>query len=269
MSRLRPRSRLAIESTATIIFTAVLSSCGPVPRPADAYGSAPDLIADMTALREAARSLRATGRVDHFGDEHRVQGKVFVFAKLPQKLRVDLLSPFGSTISVLTVSEGRFAMSDLKEGRYMEGPADPCNIARLIRIPLPAADVVRVLVGHTPIIDGDRTVEWNRKGFYVITVEDGRRRQILHVGPDRGVLPLLRSRLEEDGEVVFDISFDRWLPAGGHQLPNEIKIEMPGEKVDLLLRYDMDGVETDVDLPDNAWTQEFPPGAKVEQVTCD
>ena len=63
MSRLRPGSRLVIESTATIIFTVILSSCGPVPRPADAYGSAPDLIADMTALREAAQS-RGTWRLD-------------------------------------------------------------------------------------------------------------------------------------------------------------------------------------------------------------
>lgn len=247
----------------------LLASCGPVPPPKNAYSSGPDLIADMTALREEARTLRASGRVDHFGEEHRVQGKVFVFTQLPSRLRVDLLSPFGNTLSVLTVDEGRFAMSDLKEGRYMEGPAEPCNIARLIRIPLPAEDVVRILVGHTPLIEGESVVEWNREGYYEVTVVDGARKQVLRVGPSKDVLPLLRSTLEEDGEVVLDIELARWSRAGEHQVPREIRIEMPHHKVDLLLRYDDDGVETDVDLPRDAWKQVFPAGVEVESVTCD
>lgn len=245
-----------------------VAACGPVPRPRDAYDSAPDLLADMRALREKVRSFRIRGRVDHFGEEHRVQGKTFLFAELPGRLRVDLLSPFDSTLSVLTVEKEAFALADFREHRFLEGPAEPCNIARLIRVPLPVDDVIRVLTGHSPIIDGAAEVEWSREGFYRVTVADGQRVQTMEIGPERGSLPLRRSRLEEGGSTVFDMTFDRWRVVDGHYVPHEIRVKMPREEADVLVRYDDDGVELNVDLPGDAWTQSFPDGAEVERVEC-
>lgn len=251
-----------------LAFGLAAASCGPVPRPKDAYDSAPDLLDDMRALREKVGSFRITGRVDHFGEEHRVQGKTYLFAELPGRLRVDLLSPFGSTLSVLTVDRDAFALADFRENRFLEGPAEPCNIARLIRVPLPVDDVIRVLVGHSPIIEGRTEVEWSRKGLYRVTVTDGARVQTMEIGPERGSLPLRRSRLEEGGGVVFDMTFDRWRVVDGHYLPHEIRVRMPRDKADLLVRYDDDGVELNVDLPGDAWTKSFPAGAEVERVEC-
>jgi len=249
-------------------LAAALPACGPVPRPADAYASAPDLIADMARLRSRVRTLRLTGRVDHFGEEHRIQGRLYLFADMPDRLRVDLLSPFGNTLSVLTVDGDRFAMSDLREERFMEGPALPCNIARLVRIPLPPEDVARIISGGTPLIEGAPRVGWDRRGFYTVAIDEGRLSQALEVGPDRDTLFLRRSTLTEGGEVVFDIRYERWLRVGEAHLPHEISVRMPAEKADLLLRYDEGGVEVNVKLPDDAWRQAFPDGATVEQVTC-
>ncbi len=243
--------------------------CGSAARPANAYGNAADLMADMAKKRDKISSFRITGRVDHFGVEHRIQGKIFLFAQLPSKLRVDLLSPFGSTLSVLTVNDGRFAMSDIREGRYLEGPAEPCNIARLVRIPLPPEDVARVLVGHTPIIDGVAEVIWSDKGYYRVTISDGDRIQRLDVGSDPEVLPLLRSRLEDSQGRIFDMSFERWRPVEGIPVPHEIRVKMPRDGADLLVRYDDDGVELNVKMPTDAWDHSFPDGADVEHVACD
>lgn len=226
-------------------------------------------MADMAARSDKISSFRITGRVDHFGKEHRIQGKVFLFARLPSKLRVDLLSPFGSTLSVLTVNDGRFAMSDIRQDRYLEGPAEPCNIARLIRIPLPPEDVARVLLGHTPIIDGAAEVIWSDKGYYRVTIRDGDRIQRLDVGPDPEVLPLRRSRLEDSTGQVFDMTFERWRPVNGIPVPHEIRIKMPKDDADLLVRYDDGGVELNVKMPADAWDHSFPDGANVEHVTCD
>jgi hypothetical protein len=243
-------------------------ACGPVPPPKDAYDSAPDLLADMRALRDRIESFRITGTVDHFGEEHRVQGKTYLFAELPGRLRVDLLSPFGNTLSVLTVDRDVFALADFRENRFLEGPAEPCNIARLIRVPLPADDVIRVLIGHSPIIEGHAEVDWDRQGFYRVTVSDGARTQRLEVEPDRSSLKLRRSRLVEGDQVIFDMTFDRWRPVAGAFVPHEIRVKMPRDEADLLVRYDDDGVEVDVDLPQDAWTQSFPDGADVERVEC-
>jgi hypothetical protein len=247
----------------------VAGACGPVPRPKDAYERAPDLLSDMKQLRDEVRSFRITGKVDHFGAEHRVQGKTYLFARLPGRLRVDVLSPFGNTLSVLTVDSDRFALADFRENRFLEGPAEPCNIARLIRVPLPADELIRVLIGHSPIIEGQEQVEWDRQGFYRVVIRDGERVQTLEVGPDRNSLPLRRSRLVEGGEKVFDMTFDRWRRVDGAHVPHELRVKMPQEQADLLMRYDDEGVEINVDLPEDAWTQSFPDGARVEPVTCD
>lgn len=240
-----------------------------MPLPEDAYDNAPDLVADMEAKRLEVRSFRITGRVDHFGEENRIQGKVLLMASMPDNLRIEVISPFGSPLNVLTVSQGRFALYDLREGRFMEGPAEPCNIARLVRIPLPSDQVIRVLTGYTPIIDGGQDSAWNDKGFYDVFIRERGREQHLQVGPDRNVLPLLKSVLKDKEGAVFDIAFDRWSKFKGIAVPTEIHVKMPRNKADLLLRYDSQGVELNLDLPEDAWTQPRPPGIKVEQVSCE
>ncbi len=242
--------------------------CG-VPKPQDAYSSAPDLLGDVTDRRQQIRSFRMIGRIDSYGEDQRVAGKIYVFGELPDRLRVELVSPFGSPLSVLTVDQKRFALHDHRQGRYLKGPADPCNIARLIRIPLPAPDVARVLIGHTPLLDGPVTIEWDRKGVYRLTIEESPAVQYLDIGPDRSTLPLYRSRLVGAAGEVFDMTYDRWKFVGSIAVPREIRVKMPGEQIHLLVRYDANGVELNVDLPGDAWSQTPPAGIVPTEVTCD
>jgi len=251
------------------VLAVAVAACGPVPRPADAYGSAKDLVADMLALRAKPRSFRISGTIDHFGAQ-RIQGKVYLFAMPPERLRVELVSPLGSTLASLTAVDGRFAMSDEREGRYFDGEATPCNIARLIRIPLPAADVIRVLAGSTPVIDGESEVTWDKAGHYDVLIRgDAGREQRLEIGPDRDSLELLTSRIVENGATALDLRCERWGSVGGVHIPYEIRIKMPEHDVDLLVRYDADGVEPNADIPSEAWTHTFPDGAKIEHVACE
>lgn len=250
--------------------TATFMGCGPKPPPADAYQDAATLLSEMTAKRLAVKTLRASGRVDHFGKGQRIQGAVYVFARLPDALRVDLISPLGSSLAVLAAQDGRFAMHDTRQGRFLEGPALPCNIARLVQIPLPVEDVARILIGGTPVIEGELSLGWNDdKGAYALTIEDGDLTQSLLIGADRSVLPLQRSTLKRSNSVVFDIVNDRWTLSGSTWLPREIRVKMPAHRSDLLLRYDQDGVEANVDLPSDAFHLTAPSGMKVEDVTCE
>jgi outer membrane lipoprotein-sorting protein len=253
-----------------LVFSAAFTiSCGPVPPPRDAYTKAPDILADLADRRKKIKSFRITGRVDHFGEEHRVQGKTYFFSVLPKKLRIELVSPFGSPLNVLTINDDVFALHDLREGRYLTGPAKPCNIARLVKIPMPRDDVVRILVGYTPLIEGASTVSWDDKGFYRVTLKDGERTQHLEIDGNHQTLPLMRSWLEDKEGVVFDITFKKWQSVASITMPHEIHVAMPKEKTDLLVRYDKGGVELNVELPDDAWDQSPPRHLKPETVDCE
>ncbi len=251
-----------------VVLALLAGGCGPVPPPQDAYTQAPKILSDLAERRRTITSFRITGRVDHFG-EHRVQGKTYFFSVLPDKLRIELVSPFGSPLNVLTINDDVFALHDLREGRYLTGPAKPCNIARLVRIPLPREDVVRILVGYTPLIEGTSKVTWDTAGFYRVTLSDGKRTQHLEIDGNHDTLPLMRSMLEDENGVIFDITYKKWLAVASIRMPHEIRIKMPREKSDLLVRYDRGGVELNVELPEDAWLQEPPANLEPEIVDCD
>ncbi|HUT78580.1 MAG TPA: DUF4292 domain-containing protein [Polyangia bacterium] len=252
----------------SLLLAVALTACGPVPMPEGGFRAAPDLLDEMSRLRGRVRTLRAAGRVDHFGEEHRVQGRAFVFLELPCRLRIDVVSPFGSALSVLTVDGDEFSLADHRSQRFFVGPADPCNIARLVQVPLPPEEAVRMLIGDVPVIPGGQEIRWLREGRYRVTVRDGPREQTLDVDPDSGTLALRRSRLTDAAGVVFDVRYDRWRQVGEAFVPHEIRLTMPREKADVLLRYDDGEVEVNAELPAEAWRQEFPPGAAIETVFC-
>lgn len=236
--------------------------------PADAYQDADTLLQQMAAKRSPIRSFRIAGSIDHV-QKQRVRGKAYIFARLPHNLRIDILSPFGSTLSVLTADEQRFGLSDYKAGRFFSGAPSPCNVARFAGVALPPDDMTGILIGQVPLLDGPRQITWDPEGHYVVTIEKGNTRQILHIGADKSTLPLLRARMTEAGKPVFDVSFDMWRMVDDFSVPFEIRVKMPRDNAELFVQYDDDGVELNVDLPDDAWEQTVPSGAKLEQLTCD
>jgi hypothetical protein len=251
--------------TASLLMT---TACGPVPPPKDAYIAAPNLLEDFEALRGKARSFRITGRIENRGDSHWIQGKVYLFALVPGLLRIELISPFNTPLSVLTVNGRIFALHDLREGRYLTGPADPCNIARLIQIPMPPGDVMQILLGNSPRIEGTQKITWNKEGFYQVVIQTDNQIQRLEIGPLKNELPLLKSRLEDKRGTIFDITYDRWYPVKGISIPHEIHIQMPRDQVDIKLRYNKNGVEFNVNLPEEAFSQSPPSGTSAEEVVC-
>ena len=262
------RSALRLSFFALLVFAVLQTGCGPVPQPQNPYTQAPSLLEDFRALRGQARSLRMVGRIDNLVDDHPVRGKLYLFARTPDRLRMELISPFNTPLSVLTVNGNRFALHDLQQRRYLTGPADPCNLERLIRIPMAAENLLQILVGGSPLIDGFQTITWNKKGFYRIEIRNDHQVQRLEIGPFKGELPLLKSQLKDVHGTVFEITYERWYPEDGISLPHEIRIEMPRDGVDLNLRYDPDGVELNIDLPEAAFSQSPPSGTEPEEVVC-
>lgn len=258
-------------STITIffIFPLIIATvaCGPIRPPKNAYTEPADLVGDMIQLKRDVDSFRMAGTIDHLA-KHRIQGKAFLFAKLPDKLRVDVLSPFGSTLSVLTADGNQFGLSDHREGRYMKGPATPCNIARLIGMPLPPQDIINILIGQVPLIDGNQELSWDTDGYYKLVIQNQTFTQILYVDPDRDMLTVHRAILKDNRGVVYELEFSLWKSVAYKWVPFEIRVNMPQDDTNLIIRYESDGVELNVTLPKDAWQQSFPNGAHVETVTC-
>jgi hypothetical protein len=192
------------------------------------------------------------------------------FVERDARLRFDALTPASTTAATLTTDGARFALLDAGERRFFTGPAEACNVSRLLRIPLDPRDVVEILLGGTPLVGPADTarVRWSDEGYYVVTVRspDGARSQEVHVSGERDRLDLLSSVVRDRRGTWFAIEYEDHRRVGGVRIPETIHFEMPRQDADVRLRYD--DVEVNVEIPEDAFRQEAPAGLRAEEVSC-
>jgi len=127
----------------------------------------------LTRVREEQACSRAVGgdaKLDYFGEQGRVRGSVLYVAAAPDRIRFDVFSPFGATLSTLTSDGRRFALSDVRERVFLHGPANACNLQRFTRVPLPPQAFVDLLRGVPPVLVHDASaasLEWESGAYSV------------------------------------------------------------------------------------------------------
>lgn len=232
-------------------------------------------------------SIRAEASVDQRGGQGRVKGTVFMFVERPSNVRFDVMTQLGPA-AILTSNEEQFAFLDQREGKFLYGEPCPANIARLMGLYLAADDVAKFLLGSTPVIEGASEALECEDGLYKIvlrTAEGARQELDFAIGegeknapPEEQHLRLMRSeffapngttllRVQFDAyQVVADVS-DQSTPQRGVALPHYVHIEDPEHELDTEVRF-RELVLND-EVPSDAFSQDAPPGAVVEESLCD
>lgn len=279
----------------------VLTGCPAMPPPASPV---PDGESALQRLRDSATcstGLQASAKVDHFGKQGRFRGDLLVLASTPDRIRMDVVSPFGVTLATLT-SDGRtFALSDLRDKRFLTGPAQPCNIARLTGLPLPGHVLVDLLRGQAPLLKRSAsppTVIWSGRGHYVVHVTSTHSaEEDLLVAPhpaDMGKpwteqrMRLVGVTVQQAGQLLYRAELadhqpaataparpdpdglDAPLPPSGPScdadLPRRIHVEVPEADEDVLFRYEE--VAWNPPLAEGVFTQPRPGGTSLVPVDC-
>ncbi len=129
----------------------------------------------MRATVACGVGVMATATIDRReGGSHR---EVVLIVSHPTQLRMDLLNSSGNSISTLTSDGTEFQLLDGLSGNFVYGNAKPCNLARLIGVAVPDHLFMDTLRGQTPVLahkDEDANIEWDRTGFYVLTLRGTR-----------------------------------------------------------------------------------------------
>jgi hypothetical protein len=241
------------------------------------------------AMRSHARSIRAEARVEQWGEEGRIRGTVMMFVERPESVRFDAMTQFGPAV-ILTSDGERFALTDLRENRYLEGPTCPQNIERLLGIPMSGEDVTLFLMGDSPRLDTDnRGISCTGDGTYLITLlaESGRRQEIEllvrpwdvehDAPPSEQRLRMLRSEVfAADGSTEWRATYEDWTvvvdPESGDRgigvaLPMKVRFEHPERGADTTVRFQE--IDLNVRVPPGAFRQSPRPGIPPEEVSCD
>jgi hypothetical protein len=145
--------------------------------PASQFPNAQAAIDRMRATSACGNALQADAKLDHFAQETgRVRTELLFMAARPASLRMDALAPVVGTVFTLTTDGKDFQVSDLRNRRFLFGPLNAENIARITHIPMPMHPLITLLMGRAPILKHDEaglavpTIAWNAAGYYVVTI---------------------------------------------------------------------------------------------------
>jgi len=277
-------------------------SASAVKPPASQLPSAQAAIDRLRAQGACENASQSAAKIDHFGEKGRVRGDLLMFVAVPNRIRMDVVSPFGVTLATLA-SDGRvFSLADLREKKFYVGPASACNIARLTTVPIPPHVLVELLHGQPPVLvhpPNATAVEWSGKGYYVVRIDGTRdaheelhvqvhsedfskpwgeqRLRLVDVCVSQNGIDLYHAELDGHaaahtaGPRVDPDGIDPPIPPSGPQcsaeVPRRIHVEVPYADDDVLFRYD--SVLWNPPLPEGTFTQPVPGGMPVVPVTCE
>lgn len=252
--------RPAIAVLATVML---LAGCAPrlAPRPAGApLGTLPaaeQIFAALAQRRSAVRGVRAMARLSYTSPEESRRAKQLVIAQRPDRLRFEILSPFGA-VFVLTAADGALAAWARDESTVYRGTASAQNLQRYAQVDLPVATAVDLLLG-TPPLQADRDS--------VVSADDGAVELWQETGPTVRVAwfspalePLRYEQRDAEGRVLLRTTFGQYAAIDGIRLPTQVGIELPLAQ----RRIDIAFAEPEVNpvLADAVFALETPAGSK-------
>jgi hypothetical protein len=212
-------------------------------------------------------SLRATAVVEQIDHGKRIRGRVYVLVASPASIRFDAMSPADIPLATLTADEDSFALMDAGSDAFYTGPPSPCNVARLLGIPMPPSSVAGVLTGVPPLIEAqDRKLEWVLSGYHLLTLRSGGVTQTVQILAGNLGVSALRSVVWKDDHILYDLRFLDRKPASGTLLPHRIRFTNPRESTAVELTYT--SLEVDAEIPPGSFHQDPPPGMAVRHVDC-
>ena len=111
----------------TVALAVPLAGCVHVAAPASAPPTADAALSRMHATFTCGNAVQANAKIDHFGEQGRVRGDLMLFAARPDRIRMDVVSPFGVALATLTSDGRRFGLTDLRDKVFYGAPPAPAT----------------------------------------------------------------------------------------------------------------------------------------------
>jgi hypothetical protein len=214
--------------------------------------------------------LRTEAKVDYLAEKgDRIKLTMTFITRAPDGLRIDAENPMGGTVASLASDGNRFQLLDARQNRFLTGEAKPCNIARLLRVQLTAADVVQVIDGGVPLLGAPVKVDWdpNDGGHEVLILkDDAGRTETIKLAPK--IWDVVSAEVTgADGKVLYRLTHEEFSDENGQRFPGKSWIFDPAHAADVKIRYRSREVSPTV--PEGVFHLDAPNGIPAEEVTCN
>lgn len=289
----------AIAWAATL--TVLVTGCASVEPPPSRFPTADAALGRMKDTYACVNGVQGTAKIDHFSRQGRIRGDVYILAVNPDRVRFDVVSPFGATLYTLTSNGTLFQMLDVGEKQLLHGPASACNLSRLTQVPIPGHALVSLLRGEAPVLLHEphgASIAWDGDGFYRVLIQSTRDAvEEIHLEPrpDDWRLPWSQQRLRVREVRVAQRGIDLYHaemsnhgvirtapprvdpegiddpipPSGGAceaEIPRSIRMRVPNTEDDVIFQYKE--AKWNPPLLSGAFTQPIPGGVVRRYVDC-
>lgn len=238
----------------------LLAACAPRlrPPPPELPLDPAALLAEVRAAQGRVQTVQGEARVSIEGPSGNAGVDQFLAAERPGRLRVESHDFFGNVLSLLVVDGPSLALYDAKARILYRGAATAANVARLVPVALAPDELVTLLCGSAPLLDGEPLDASPVDGALRLTLKRGDEVQRLEVGAGAAVLKARESRL---GRVSREVELLGHRPLGGAWLPAQVVARAPQEGLTLTLRWR--AVEVNQPLDPALFRLATPEGARV------
>ena len=219
------------------------AACGIVPKappgsPPEQAGDPGRLVARLAAEENRLESLRGLANVLYRGTAGSGSVIQAVVVALPDRARLESLSPVGTTALVLTIHGDDLRVHSFIRHEYAEGRATRETLARLAKIPLPPGPLLRLLAGLSPLAlrpeDPRVKVSVEPDAIRVDSAE-GTYWQRLWLAP--GGTGVDHGELGEAAGPLLRFQFNDRQPVDSLTVPFEIRVETVATEMALIIRY--------------------------------
>ncbi len=204
------------------------------PIPLDPEGVRAELLRDESAVR----SVKGLARVEFAGPRGSGSVSQVIVVALPDRARVETLSPLGTTALVVVLRGEEIRLHSPVSREYGVGRASGALVGRLLDVPVPPALLVRLLAGLPPLAlhAGDPRFDAVADGPGVrVESVDGPWWQRLWAGEGMGID---RGEVGRSAETILRFGFSDRRSAGGVQFPFSIWVEDAAQGGRLQVTYE-------------------------------
>ena len=254
-----------------LLLVSLVSACHGVTQMPPKVPTANELLADVQAHQQQARTRKAQAKVEFWDNTKgdRLRGNLSMWVTRDGRLRIDVDSQVG-LLSALAVNGDNFQLLDVKNDKYFTGQAAPCNVERVLHVALPPAQVAAALLGDAPLFPHEGAeVSWNGKDArWVLTLKlAGGNKQTVELSDRQRNVE--RSELtDQRGKKIWWLEHEDWKTVKGVAMPERSRFQQ-GDKADQDVILKFTSQDVNVEPPAEAWVIEAPNGLMQQELRCN
>lgn len=268
--------------------------------PPSRFPDAASLLARLHEEQSCSRGLSGEGKLDYFGKEGRIRGSILFMVSSPDRVRLDIVSPFGATLSTLTSDGHQFALNDLRQKVFLRGPANACNLSQFTHVPMPPHALVSLLRGEPPLLSHSpeqTSLAWEGGRYVVRIASKHEATQEIAISPSdadydkpffQQHVELMSVEVRQQNYVLYRAELEQHEPASTAaprsdpdgidpdvlpsgpaceaRVPRRLRLEVPAEEQDLVLAIAQ--TAHNPPLQAGAFEQRAPGGVVVRSSPC-